>query len=131
MNKWLVMFAGIGTVFVALMAIIVIIQVFHLIFGIRPASKKQKPIQEPKPQTSASTAGTVPAAQPLASAEQPSSASAKSGNELVAVIAAAICAASGASPSSFRIASIQAAGSSEDGSGFNTPVWGRIERFYR
>jgi Na+-transporting methylmalonyl-CoA/oxaloacetate decarboxylase gamma subunit len=127
MNKWLIMFAGIGTVFVALISIIAIIQVFHMIFGKRPESKKKKPVQNSIAEAGATKSATAPVS--LAPAKP--SAQAQGDGELVAVIAAAICAASGASPSSFRIASIQAAGSGEKESGFNTPVWGRIERFYR
>jgi Na+-transporting methylmalonyl-CoA/oxaloacetate decarboxylase gamma subunit len=122
------MFAGIGTVFVALISIIAIIQVFHLIFGKRPESKKQKPIQEPKPQSGIPQAGPAQAVSPK-QAEQSASAQAKSGNELIAVIAAAISAASGLSASAFRIASIQPEGAGD--LGFKTPVWGRIERFNR
>jgi len=47
---------------------------------------------------------------------------------LIAVIAASIAAESGHSPGSFRIASVSPAGCD---SGFNTPVWGRVERLYR
>ena len=48
--------------------------------------------------------------------------------DIVAAITAVIAAASGMSPSSFRIASINPCG--YDG-GFNTPIWGRVERFTR
>jgi hypothetical protein len=122
------MFAGIGTVFVALMAIIVIIQVFHLIFGIRPESKKKSSASSKDSQGENAKSPAPPAA-PKAPAPQPGSAQARSGNELVAVITAAISAASGLSSSAFRITSIQPEGAGEPG--FNTPVWGRIERFNR
>lgn len=129
MNKWFIMFAGIGTVFVALIMIIAIIQVFHLIFGKRPESKTKKPVQKSKTQADAPKSPTVSGPAPAAPLKP--AAQAQGSSELVAVIAAAICAASGASPSSFRIASIQSTGSGEGESGFNTPVWGRIERFNR
>jgi Na+-transporting methylmalonyl-CoA/oxaloacetate decarboxylase gamma subunit len=125
MNKWLIMFAGIGTVFVALIAIIAIIQVFHIIFGKRPGTKKRKLDQDPTPRT----AEIKPAPSPVAEAQ--AKAAVQHGSELVAVITAAIAAASGASPSSFRITSVQAAGNGEGDGGFNTPVWGRVERFNR
>lgn len=48
--------------------------------------------------------------------------------DIVAAITAAIAAASGMSPSAFRIASIS---SPEYGGGFNTPIWGRVERLTR
>jgi len=51
-----------------------------------------------------------------------------SAQELVAVIAAAIAASEGTSVTSFRIASIQ---NHETGSsGFNTPVWGYVNRIH-
>jgi hypothetical protein len=49
-------------------------------------------------------------------------------SSLVAVIAAAIAAESGLAPGAFRIASVSPTGCD---SGFNTPVWGRVERLYR
>src|SRR5512133_240666 len=48
--------------------------------------------------------------------------------ELVAVIAAAISAASGMAPGSFRIAAIEAAGTQGE---FNTPIWGHVDRIAR
>ncbi|MCE1159260.1 MAG: OadG family protein [Spirochaetia bacterium] len=125
MNKWLIMFAGIGTVFVALIAIIAIIQVFHLIFGKRPGPKKQKTDREPASQAKLAKPAPAPAV------ETKSTGLAQAGGELVAVIAASIAAASGLSPSSFRIASVRSAGDGDGEGGFNTPVWGRIERFNR
>lgn len=53
--------------------------------------------------------------------------------ELVAVIAAAVSAASGMEMGSFRLVGIQrsSGGSGSGQSGLNTPVWGHIERFSR
>ncbi len=60
--------------------------------------------------------------------------------ELVAVIAAAVAAASGMEPEGFRIVGIRgssgARGSAEDVSpfaqrGLNTPAWGHVDRFIR
>ena len=48
--------------------------------------------------------------------------------DIVAAITAAVAAASNLSPSAFRIASI---GLAECDGGFNTPVWGRVERLTR
>jgi len=50
--------------------------------------------------------------------------------ELVAVITAAIVAASGLSPADFRIRSIQSTGAPGPGQ-FNTPPWGHADRFSR
>jgi hypothetical protein len=46
---------------------------------------------------------------------------------LIAAIAAAIAAESGLTPGTFRIASINPAACD---SGFNTPIWGRVERLF-
>ena len=49
-------------------------------------------------------------------------------SQLVAVIAAAVAAASGLSPSQFRISGIAASGASRNPT-FNTPPWGHADRF--
>jgi len=57
--------------------------------------------------------------------------------ELVAVIAAAVAAASGMAPGSFRIMGIEPSNAgyrsnaSYGSRGFNTPIWGHVERFNR
>jgi hypothetical protein len=51
--------------------------------------------------------------------------------ELVAVIAAAVSAASGMELGSFRLTGIQPSAASLSRGGFNTPVWGHIDRFNR
>jgi uncharacterized MAPEG superfamily protein len=53
------------------------------------------------------------------------------GGELVAVIAAAVSAASGMAPGTFRIAGISPSAASAAKVGFNTPVWGHVDRFKR
>jgi hypothetical protein len=50
------------------------------------------------------------------------------GGELIAVIAAAVAAATGMEVGSFRIASLSPSAPPRDQSGFNTPVWGHIDR---
>jgi hypothetical protein len=51
---------------------------------------------------------------------------------LVAVLAAAVAAASGMSPGSFRVVGIEPSAPASYGSrGLNTPVWGHVERFNR
>ncbi len=127
MNKWLILFAGVSTVFIALIAIIGIIQLFHLIFGGRPVAKKNKKGAAKDAQGGQDTVLAAQAAPKNPVAPSPTTPAA-AGTELVAVIAAAISAASGISTSAFRIASIQPAAGDQ---GFNTPVWGRIERFNR
>jgi sodium pump decarboxylase gamma subunit len=91
--------AGMGTVFLVLLIMILVISLMKHFSG---GSKK----------TVAAKTDTDPIP-------------AQTGNELVAVIAAAIAASMGTSVASFRIASI------ETGSGgFNTPVWGHVNRIH-
>jgi len=117
-NQWMILLAGMGTVFVALIAIIAMLEIFHLIFGKRP--EKKRPELAPLPEINSPIVHAVPVAPNQARPE---------GRELIAAITAAIAAATGSLPSAFRITSVSA--SSETESGFNTPVWGRIERFAR
>lgn len=114
----MIMFAGIGTVFATLAGLIAMLALFKVIFGKRV--EKKRPDLAPLPEINSPT---KPVIQPAVSSLT------QSGAELVAVIAAAISAAMGSSPSKFHITSISA--SSESDGGFNTPVWGRIERFAR
>ena len=113
-NQWMILLVGMGTVFVALVAIIAMLELFHLAFGKRP--EKKRPELAPLPEINS------PIAPAPAKAQQ-------TGGELVAVITAAIAAATGTSSTAFQIRSISA--SSNEGNGFNTPVWGQIERFAR
>jgi sodium pump decarboxylase gamma subunit len=112
-NKWMILVAGVGTVFTALVGLILLVFVLKLLFGKKP-DKKQK-----KAQSSPELAKIPVAAKPAEAY----------GMDLIAVITAAIAAATGSSPSTFRIATINASSDTEPG--FNTPVWGRIERFTR
>ncbi len=116
-NQWMIMFAGVATVFVALVVIIAMLEVFHIVFGKR--LEKKRPDLAPLPEIHSHAA---PPAHSPAQTSQP-------GGELVAVITAAISAATGKAPTAFLINSISA--SSEAGSGFNTPIWGQIERLAR
>lgn len=122
-NPWIILMAGVGTVFVALILIIMMLMLFRVIFTDRKARKPAA--HTPHAENSGHTAATVAPA-PVPSASQPATADSP---EMVAVITAAIAAATGLSPAGFRIASIQAETGS--GGGFNTPVWGRVERFNR
>jgi len=115
LNKWMIVFAGVGTVFAALIAIIAMLYLFQILFGKR--KEKIRPDLAPIPEVFSPIASPAPVA---------TQAQVGSG-ELVAVIAAAISAATGAATSAFRITSIQHSADSD--TGFNTPIWGRIERF--
>jgi hypothetical protein len=55
----------------------------------------------------------------------------EAGAELVAVIAAAVAAASGLDASSFRIVGLRASPVESGRRGLNTPVWGHVDRFNR
>ena len=105
--QWVILLIGIGTVFAGLF----IIQLIIALFKVTIAPKEARPALEPQVQSTrpASEAGTD--------------------SRLVAVIAAAIAAASGSPLSSFRIASIEPA--SSQAGGFNTPAWGYIDRVAR
>lgn len=119
----MIMLAGVGTVFAALISIIVMLFVFQILFSKR--KEKKRPDLAPIPEVFSAIAPTAPAATPHTD----------DGGELVAVITAAILAAvgeaageaTGAAASAFRITSINP--SAESDNGFNTPIWGRIERF--
>lgn len=119
LNKWMIMFAGVGTVFVALIAIIAMLYLFQMLFGKR--KEKKRPELAPIPEVFSPIAPPALAATPHQDG----------GKELVAIITAAISAAvgevSGSAASAFRITSINP--SAESDNGFNTPIWGRIERY--
>jgi len=121
-NKWLIMFAGVGTVFVALILLAGILSLFPLIFSGR--KEKKHPNPAPLPEMSGPS-DRQPAQHQVSQAP----AAAENDQTLIAVLTAAIAAASGTSASSFRIASIIPA-SRQEGS-FNTPIWGRVERYTR
>lgn len=116
-NQWMILLAGVGTVFVVLIAIIGMLYLFRSVFA---KSGKQKARREPAP--------SVGSGEKTEAAAPPSAKPQGLSGEIVAVISAAVAASSGMSPAAFRIASVRA--SVEEG-GFNTPVWGRIERLAR
>ena len=108
MDQWSLTALGMGTVFLTLIFLALIVSLFPLFFR-KPEKKRKDPA--PLPSLSSQAA---PAAAPSGAA----------GPELVAVIAAAVAAASGSAPGSFRIASIAR---SESPGGFNTPAWGHAD----
>jgi hypothetical protein len=71
------------------------------------------------------------AAAPVGPAAAQGGPAASAGDQLVAVIAAAVSAASGMAPGSFRIVDLAPIGAAVAQRGFNTPVWGHIDRLYR
>ncbi|MEW6548544.1 MAG: OadG family protein [Spirochaetota bacterium] len=118
-NKWMILVAGVGTVFAALAGLILLVYVLKFVFN-RSAPKKVKPEGNPAPSAPSPAQKAAVLAAPVKKSE---------GAELVAVIAAAISASTGLEPSQFRIAAFNASAVPENG--FNTPVWGRIERYSR
>jgi sodium pump decarboxylase gamma subunit len=112
MDSYGITVLGMGTVFLALIALSLILTLFPLIFR-----RRGKQIKDPAPlPIVSSTAASTPA---------PSKA--ELGAELVAVLAAAVAAASGMEPGRFRITEIQGAASG----GFSTPAWGHVDRLTR
>lgn len=97
-DHWTIMLIGISTVFVGLFVIQLIIGLLKFFFS-PDRQKKDRPVIH-KTETGDS--------------------------ELVAVLSAAIAAASGQSTGSFRIAAIEPA--QGNSASFNTPTWGHIER---
>jgi sodium pump decarboxylase gamma subunit len=109
MDMWTITIVGTGTVFITLIVLALILSQFSRVLG-----GVKKPAK-------------APAVAPGALA-QPAAASAPKASgdpALIAVITAAIAAASGQSAASFRVASVEAAG------GFNTPAWGHVDRLSR
>ncbi len=107
MDIWTITIVGIGTVFITLIVLALILSQFSRVLG---GVKKTA-----KAPASAAVAQPAAASAPKAAGD----------SALIAVITAAIAAASGQSPSSFRVASVEAAG------GFNTPAWGHVDRLSR
>ena len=100
-HMWTIVVIGISTVFICLMALVVMVGFFKMLF-----------VRTPK----ARPAATAPA--PAAATPAPAKGI---DGAVVAAIIAAVSAASGVPASSLRIASIER-------SGFNTPVWGHADR---
>jgi Na+-transporting methylmalonyl-CoA/oxaloacetate decarboxylase gamma subunit len=97
---WTIAFIGVSTVFTCLIALVAMVSIFKLIF-VRSAPKPAADAGKPIQGAPSAAPGLDPS--------------------IVAVIIAAISVASGVSASSIRIASIEQ-------SGFNTPVWGYVDR---
>ncbi len=68
-------------------------------------------------------------AQEAAAPASASPAASSSPFELIAVITAAVAAASGMAPGSFRIAGIESGPGGASSGSFNTPAWGHVDRF--
>ncbi|MBL8965686.1 MAG: OadG family protein [Spirochaetaceae bacterium] len=110
MDQWSLTGLGMGTVFIALIGLALVVSLFPVFFR-KPEKKRVDPA--PLPELNSRSAPAVSSAV---------------GPELVAVIAAAVAASSGMAPGSFCIASVAPA---QSGGGFNTPVWGHVDRLSR
>ena len=91
---------GMGTVFAVLAILWGLVELLHLLLTGFSGDKKKK----------ATAAAEAPAAAPAPAAETPAAAPADD-LEIIAVITAAVAAASGSSPSSFRVVSFKRANS--------------------
>lgn len=115
-EEWTVVLIGMGTVFVALIALSLVLSLFAVVSKMvkgKSRGKRKEGTEAPAP----SAAGSAPAASTGISAE------------LVAVLTAAVSAASGRNANEFRITRV--APSSPGISGLNTPVWGYANRLAR
>ncbi len=99
-EMWTIVIIGLVTVFISLLALVWMISIFKVLFAGK--STRQAPEQDKPAQVAPVAARGVDPA-------------------VVAAIIATIALASGASASSIRITSIEH-------SGFNTPVWGYVDR---
>lgn len=111
MNDWFLVALGMGTVFIALIGLSFVLQLFKLIF----VGRKQP--------------DHVPSLAPANVIMPPSRAVSTDDGELLTVIAAAVSAASGMSPGGFRVASVSQVGGAT--AGVNVPAWGFAERIAR
>ncbi|MBN1518773.1 MAG: OadG family protein [Spirochaetales bacterium] len=103
MDVWTITIVGVGTVFLALVGLSLMLGMFKRLFhGRKDSAPSAATAEAPRPAPARAADGT-----------------------LVAVISAAIAAATGGQPGSFRVVSVQASG------GFSTPVWGHIDRLTR
>ncbi|MEN6500319.1 MAG: OadG family transporter subunit [Rectinema sp.] len=117
-NPWMIMAVGILTVFVALFLIIIFLLGFPTFFA---ALKRREHGQlAPLPQIVEVTKKPAPPASTDTAQEDAS---------LIAVLTAAVAAASGSKPGSFAITQVHP--TAPEIGGFNTPIWGRVERLAR
>ncbi len=117
-NPWMIMAVGILTVFVALFLMIVFLLGFPGFFAALKRREHGHPA--PLPQIVEVTKKSAPAASPGAAQED---------ETLIAVLTAAVAAARGSEPGSFAITQVHQ--TAPEVGGFNTPIWGRIERLAR
>jgi len=118
------MIVGIVTVFVALFVMIIFLLGFPRFFG--ALKRREHENMAPLPQIVEVTRKPSSHAQ----AAEGSNQNPQESEELIAVLTAAVAAASGERVGSFAITHVQRA-HSEDAGGFNTPIWGRVERLSR
>jgi Na+-transporting methylmalonyl-CoA/oxaloacetate decarboxylase gamma subunit len=115
----MIMLVGVTTVFVALFLIIIFLLGFPRFFA--ALKRKEHGHPAPLPQIVEVT---------KKSAKMENAGAAQEDESLIAVLTAAVAAASGSKPGSFAITQVRQAPAG-NGDGFNTPVWGRVERLAR
>ncbi len=123
-NPWMIMLVGVMTVFIALIVMILFLLGFPKFFAV--IKRKEHGNLAPLPQIVEVTKKSIPAASQAA----PAPSSTAQDDSLIAVLTAAVAVASGTSASSFAITNVRHVENEASG-GFNTPVWGRVERLSR
>jgi len=117
-SQWTIVLSSLGAISLAIIAAAALVWLFRVLFGLGAKGGKQS-ADSRRVVSGQAAAGQSPLSSAVSAPME--------GGALIAVITAAIAANTGASPGSFRIASVSPSYDSE--SGFNTPVWGRVERF--
>ena len=115
-NPWMIMIIGLITVFVSLLIMIFFLLAFPRFFAV--IKRREHEQLAPLPQMVEVTK------------KQPQPASSQVVEEddaLIAVLAAAVAEASGSKLGSFAITQVRQS-PTESVEGFNTPIWGRVER---
>jgi len=118
-NPWMIMIVGLITVFVSLFIMIFFLLAFPRFFAATKRREHEHPA--PLPQM---VEVTKKQAQPA------SSQVVEEDDALIAVLAAAVAEASGSKLGSFAITQVHQS-PTESVEGFNTPIWGRVERLSR
>ncbi len=119
-NPWLITVLGMGTVFLALIIMALVLKLFPLMFGIKLPGKESAALPAARAKEAQLNAPRI-FAQPV-----PDSTAIPA--EVVAAICAAISAARGPDSGTYRIASVTYA---QNNGSFNTPAWGHIDRLVR
>ncbi|HPY05649.1 MAG TPA: OadG family protein [Rectinema sp.] len=119
-NPWMIMIVGVLTVFISLFIMIFALLAFPGFF----AAIKRREHKELAPLPQIVEVSKKKQAQPVGGQ------TVQEDDALIAVLAAAVAEASGSRPGSFAITQVRQS-PAESVEGFNTPIWGRVERLSR